>query len=104
MTFKSEPTVTNSKGGMQHAIPHDWTLFPWDGAQEVLQVLMENCDKHGGEYPAENWRLIGRYEHINHAINHLVQALLTIDTALYREHLAHAACRTLFAVSELDDA
>jgi Domain of unknown function (DUF5664) len=57
----------------------------------LAQVLKDGADKYG----PDNWRKIGRADHLNHCLAHIF-AHLAGDSG--DEHLTHAACRLLFAM------
>jgi|GEM_PF-1417089 len=62
---------------------------------KVLQYGV--TQSNGGKgYPVNNWRLIPREQHINHALIHLL-ALLAGDTQ--DDHLEHALCRMHMAIA-----
>ena len=57
---------------------------------KIGKVLQEGAEK----YSVNNWRLIPREEHINHALIHIVAHLMG-DTQ--DEHIDHALCRLMMA-------
>ena len=91
-----EPTTTNDLGGMETASPYRCDLLPGKATLEIAKVLKQGTDK----YQPDNWRLIPFESHINHALQHIFahQAGDTQDN-----HIAHAACRMLFALELLDE-
>lgn len=89
-------TVTNSKGGKQSRLDVRFDLIPAIPLFEVALVLKEGADKYG-EW---NWQKIPTSNHINHALSH-IYAYLAGDTS--DDHLAHAACRILFAIHTESD-
>ena len=64
----------------------------------IGKVLQYGATKgnNGQGYPVNNWRLIPREEHLNHALIHLV-ALLAGDTQ--DDHKEHAMCRIHMAIA-----
>lgn len=90
------PTTTNERGGSQSHIPVRFDLIDAKALFDVAKVLNEGAEK----YSPGNWRLIPIRDHLNHLIMHSY-AYLAGDTT--DEHLAHAACRAIFALAcELD--
>src|SRR5262249_45742671 len=85
------PTTVNDKGGRQSASPYRCDLLPPDAVLAVAKVLKYGADKFG----PDNWRKIPCADHLNHALAH-VFAYGAGDTS--DDHLAHAACRLLFAL------
>lgn len=88
------PAVANAHGGRQSASPYRADLLPALATLAVARALKLGADKYGDE----NWHLISAAEHVNHALVHLLarQAGDASD-----DHLAHAACRTLFALDQV---
>jgi hypothetical protein len=66
-------------------------LLPPRALLEVARVLKAGAVRHG----VDAWRRIPQPEHLNHALTHLF-ALLAGDGT--EPHLAHAACRLMFAL------
>ena len=68
------------------------------GLLEIGKILQYGATEgNGGKgYPVNNWRLIPREDHINHALIHLI-ALLAGDTQ--DEHKGHAMCRLHMALA-----
>lgn len=90
------PTVTNPRGGRQSDSPYALDALPFRAVLGVAKVL-----KHGKtQYGKDNWRLIERWEHINHALAHIM-AFGAGDKS--DDHLEHAACRILFALETTDE-
>lgn len=85
------PVVTNEAGAKQSALPYRCDLLPPRATLEVAQELKVGADKYG----VDNWRGVPQADHINHAMTHLL-AYLAGDRQ--DKHLAHAACRVLFAM------
>lgn len=88
---KDAPTVVNEYGGKQSAVPARVDLVPPLAIIEVGKCLQEGAAKYG-EF---NWTRINPRDHVNHALVHLF-AWLAEDKQ--DDHLAHAACRILFAL------
>lgn len=125
-----QETYTNESGGKQSRIGVDMTLLPLDGLLRAAAIMTSNNVSHGGKYERNNWRNIGLRDHIAHAYLHIAKAGAMLDKAemleakavaavtdemvddytqlaaeyeeLARQEMAHAACRTLFATSELN--
>ena len=72
-------------------LPYRSDLLPPRALLEVARVLKAGSERYG----VDAWRRIPAPEHLNHALTHLL-ALLAGDTT--EPHLAHAACRLLFAL------
>lgn len=85
------PTETNEQGGKQSKVPYRCDLLPPLALLDVAAVLCKGLEK----YPVDNWRKIDVRDHVNHAMTHLL-AYLAGDKQ--DRHLAHAACRVLFAL------
>lgn len=66
-------------------------LLPFEALNQISQVLYEGFKKYG----RDNWRRIGREDHVEHALRHLV----LYSTLGNDEDLQHAATRLLFALS-----
>lgn len=77
----------------------DWTLFPFDGAEDVVRVLERGAQK----YARDNWRIvpdaITRYRAA--ALRHLAADALgeVNDPETGLPHLAHAGCCLLFVLA-----
>ncbi len=91
-----DETVTNELGGKQSKIEHRLSLLPPEAVLRVGAILTTGAAKYG----ADNWRLIPQRDHIDHALRHIVM-YLSGDTS--EDHLGNAACRMLFAISELKE-
>lgn len=63
------------------------------GIESIIKVA-EVLQYGVGRYEANNWRLIPREEHLNHALIHLV-AMIAGDTQ--DDHRGHALCRLMMA-------
>jgi len=85
------PTVFNEAGGGQSSTPYRCDLLPPKALLATAKVLEEGARK----YAPNNWRRIPREDHLNHLLVHVL-AFLAGDQS--DEHLAHAACRILFAM------
>jgi hypothetical protein len=86
-----EPVTANELGGQQSLSAYRSDLLPPRALLAVARVLKQGADKYGDN----NWRLICRADHLNHALTHVL-AELAGDAQ--DEHLVHAACRLLFAL------
>lgn len=87
------PIETNSAGGVQSQVPFEMVKsFPHLATLEIGRVIRQGLLKG---YPEYNWKKIPKSDHINHALAHIM-----CHCAGDREdnHLAHAACRLLFAL------
>lgn len=83
--------ISNAFGGRQSKINKGWTLLPADALSEIADVLHEGLLKYG----RDNWRLISREDHVEHAVRHL----LFYCTKGNYEDLTHAATRLIFAIA-----
>lgn len=89
--------VTNEKGGRQSSCPYSFvSSFPNAALLKVAKVVRQGLTK----YAPDNWRLIAKEDHLNHAITHL-HAWAAGDRQ--DEHLEHAACRLLMAIESEDE-
>lgn len=92
-----QPVVYNEKGGGQSKSPYRMDLVDPKSILEIASVLKEGAEKYGDD----NWKLISTQDHLNHLLVH-VYAHLAGDES--DKHLAHAACRAIFALGvELED-
>ncbi len=66
-------------------------LLPFESLESISAVLFTGCAKYG----KDNWRLICREDHIEHALRHLIR----YGTYGEGEDLVNAATRLLFALS-----
>lgn len=91
------PVVYNEQGGGQSASPYRLDLVDPKALLDISKVLKEGADKYG----ENNWKKISINDHLNHLLVH-VYAHLAGDKS--DEHLAHAACRAIFALGvELEE-
>jgi hypothetical protein len=89
---RDAPISTNEKGGQQSASPYSLvSSFPSRALLAVAAVVRRGLTR----YKPNNWRLISREDHLNHALTHIV-AFNAGDRS--DEHLEHAACRLLMAL------
>lgn len=92
-----QPVVYNEKGGGQSKSPYRMDLVDPKSILEIASVLKQGAEKYGDD----NWKLISTQDHLNHLLVH-VYAHLAGDES--DKHLAHAACRAIFALGvELED-
>lgn len=91
----NDETVTNEYGGKQSQIGSRLSLLPPEALLRVGAILTTGAAKYGDD----NWRLIPKRDHLDHALMHIV-AYLRGDTT--EDHLGNAACRLLFAISKLE--
>jgi len=89
---KDAPTVVNDKGGKQSHSPYRFDLIDPDALFEIAKVLGEGSNKYG----ENNWLLIDIKSNLNHSLQH-IYAYLAEDKS--DDHLAHAACRIIFALA-----
>lgn len=86
------PIVENDAGGRQSACPASLVeSFPHLAVLMVGRVVQHGLER----YEPDNWRKIGRRDHINHA---LVHAFAYLAGDRQDDHLEHAATRLLFAL------
>lgn len=86
------PLETNSQGGRQSASLYSLTRsFPNAAVLAVAKIVKKGLEK----YEPDNWRLISRADHLNHALVH-AHAYAAGDRQ--DDHLEHAACRMLMAL------
>lgn len=119
MNDTKQETYANEFGGMQSSIGVDMTLLPLDGLLRAAAIVTSNAKDYGGKYPRNNWRDIPLRDQIRHAYLHVAKAGYYLDQAEYAgrmndfeavahyeskvvQEMAHAACRTLFATSDLN--
>ena len=86
-----QPIVYNEKGGGQSNSPYRMDLVDPKSILEIASVLKHGAEKYGDD----NWKLISTQDHLNHLLVH-VYAHLAGDES--DKHLAHAACRAIFAL------
>lgn len=84
-------TVVNERGGKQARIDERFDLLPHLALHVIAGVVARGAKRHG----EGNWHLIPTMDHINHAEAHLNKMHRHIAG---EDHLAHAACRLLFAL------
>jgi len=83
---------TNAAGGKQRATPYRMDLLPHQAVLRTSTVLGDGAGTHG----EKNWENIPVQDHLNRALIH-IHCHLAGDTQ--DDHLAHAACRVLFALN-----
>lgn len=86
-----QPIIYNENGGGQSDSPYRMDLVDPKSVLEIAKVLKTGADKYG----ADNWKKISIDDHLNHLLVH-VYAHLAGDES--DKHLAHAACRAIFAL------
>ncbi|MEX2964235.1 dATP/dGTP diphosphohydrolase domain-containing protein [Microbulbifer sp. TYP-18] len=73
-----------------------WELLPWNGMEEVVQVLTYGAEK----YAPDNWRQVPNYQsrYTAAALRHISAYMRgeEQDQETGRHHLAHATCCLLF--------
>lgn len=88
------PMHTNVAGGKQSHVARDYTLIPQEALASLARVMYNGAMK----YSKDNWKLIHKRDHLNHALNHIN---LYLAGNVTEDHLAHAATRMMMAL-ELD--
>ena len=87
-------TITHSNGSKESRCRVALDCTP--GALLIVgQVLQVGEDKYGSD---QNWRGIPARQHLRHATAHIFAYLAGDRSEPGLEHLAHAACRLLFAI------
>lgn len=90
---KDAPITTNASGGKQSDPCCAFHLLDAHAMMALANVTYEGAKK----YARDNWRLISKEEHINHALTHLF-AHLAGDRQ--DDHLEHALCRVMMALAK----
>ena len=88
--------VANAKGGRQSNSPYALDSLPFKAVLAVSTVLKQGREKYG----KDNWRLISRTDHLNHAMAHICAYFAKDEQD---DHLEHAATRLLFALETTDE-
>lgn len=76
---------------IQSKLSTRYDLIPFEVLREIAKVLKDAADKYGDQ----NWQNISIDDHLNHAINHIVE--FNLDEKPSEDHLIHAICRLMFA-------
>ena len=79
--------------GVEYLLDFAFEQIGGIGIESIIKVA-EVLQYGVGRYEANNWRLIPREEHLNHALIHLV-AMIAGDTQ--DDHRGHALCRLMMA-------
>lgn len=90
------PVIVTSGGGKHAASPYAFELVPAVALFEVARTLADGARKYG----IDNWRGVPIADQLGHALQH-VYGYLAGDIS--DDHLAHAACRILFALELAQD-
>jgi len=90
------PVIVTSGGGKHAASPYAFELVPPVALFEVARTLATGAKKYG----IDNWRGVPINDQLGHALQH-VYGYLAGDIS--DDHLAHAACRILFALELAQD-
>ena len=85
--------VTNKDGGKQSEVKYRMDLIP----PKVMMTLGNVLNFGEKKYGKDNWKLIPRIDHINHAIIHVFKYL---SGDKREDHLGHALTRLAFAVAQ----
>ena len=85
------PLHTNVAGGKQSHVARDYTLIPQEALASLARVMYNGALK----YSKDNWKLIHKRDHLNHALNH-INLYLAGNTS--EDHLAHATTRLMMAL------
>lgn len=90
------PIETNDAGGQQSKTPYSlMASFPHRAILDVAAVVKRGLER----YAPDNWKLIPRTDHLNHALAHIHAYGCGDDQEGDPiEHLRHAACRLLMAL------
>ena len=89
---KDAEIVVNKNGGKQSKSPFRFDLIPPEAMFKLAEVLAYGAER----YTPNNWRLIPRHKHLNHALVHAF-AYMAGDTT--DEHFEHFLCRVVMAAS-----
>lgn len=89
---KDEPIIVEETGGRQSKLDYRFDLIDPLTLFELAHVCAYGAEKYG-EW---NWRKLSINSNLNHALAHIF-AYLAEDTQ--DEHLQHAFCRLMFALS-----
>lgn len=92
---KDAEVTINENGGKQSKSPFRFDLVPPEAMFKLAEVLAYGASR----YTPNNWRLIPRNEHLNHAMTHIF-AYMQGDTQ--DDHLGHALTRMVMAASVLE--
>lgn len=86
------PTTINEQGGKQSKLDYRFDLIDPLPLFKLAEILSSGADKYG----KWNWRRISVEDNLNHALSHIF-AYLAGDRQ--DDHLGHAFCRLMFAIS-----
>lgn len=86
------PIIVNQYGGKQSRLDYRFDLID----PLTVFALAKVCSQGAAKYGEWNWRRIPVEDNLNHALSHIF-AYLAGD--VQDEHLEHAFCRLMFALS-----
>ena len=90
--YFTQETIENELGAKEAGTIARFDLIPPEAMFKIAEILHEGAQKYG----EENWRGLNYRTNLNHALQHIYGHLAGDKT---EDHLAHAACRILFALA-----
>jgi hypothetical protein len=94
--MKSNEVHVNERGGKQSKLDVRYDLLSPTAIKALAQVLAYGAEK----YDPWNWTKIDTKDHVNHAMNHIIEYLAGNEDEHFPQ-LYHALCRMMFAVHML---